>query len=91
MTGWARAIALGLRATSVPAVSLVELSKRLGMPWIEVWLGVLLGGFELEQRGEFYHSPIWVGRSEKVPDVQPLNGCDRPTVGQLLCNTVIIK
>lgn len=30
------------------------------MPWVEVWLGVLLGGFELEQRGEFYEGEIFV-------------------------------
>ena len=63
VTGWAKAIALGLQSASTSTVSLTELSERLGMPWIEVWLGVLVGGFELEQRGEFYHAPIWVRRS----------------------------
>lgn len=65
VTGWARAIAQWLQATSASSVSLTELPKRLEMSWIEVWLGVLLGGFQLEQRGEFYHVPIWVGRSQK--------------------------
>lgn len=65
VSGWARAISLELRDALAPAMPLTELSERLGMPQIEVWLGVLLGDFELEQRGEFYHSPIWVGRSQR--------------------------
>lgn len=32
------------------------------MPQTEVWLGVLLGGFELESRGEFYSGLLWVRR-----------------------------
>jgi hypothetical protein len=39
-----------------------ELEAGLEMPWVELWLGVLLGGFEVEQRGEFYQrETIWVG------------------------------
>ena len=60
VTAWAAAIAAWLQAAPSLRVSLSELSKGLGMEWIEVWLGVLLGGFELEQAGEFYQSPIWV-------------------------------
>ena len=31
------------------------------MPMVEVWLGLLLAGFALEQRGEFYeNNNIWV-------------------------------
>ena len=60
VTAWARAIAAWLQAAPSPRVSLSELSKGLGMEWIEVWLCVLLGGFELGQAGEFYQSPIWV-------------------------------
>ncbi|WP_223269972.1 hypothetical protein [Nostoc sp. 'Peltigera membranacea cyanobiont' 213] len=34
------------------------------MPMVEVWLGLLLGGFTLEQRGDFYNSRnIWVKSS----------------------------
>lgn len=33
-----------------------ELVQDLQMDWIEVWLGLLLGGFKLEQQGEFYDS-----------------------------------
>lgn len=39
---------------------LIREFRNLSMPWVEVWLGVLLSGFELEQRGEFYQAAIWV-------------------------------
>ncbi len=36
----------------------------LQMPMVEVWLGLLLGGFTLEQRGDFYNSQnVWVKSS----------------------------
>jgi len=42
-------------------VSLLVLQKMLKKPLIELWLGLLLGGFALEQRGEFYQTEgIWV-------------------------------
>ncbi|MBD1844341.1 hypothetical protein H6F89_13260 [Cyanobacteria bacterium FACHB-63] len=59
VAGWTKAIAQWLQ-TALPPVSIVELSCGLEMPWVEVWLGVLFGGFQFEQRGEFYESPIWV-------------------------------
>jgi hypothetical protein len=42
-------------------ISLTKLQRMLRMPMVEVWLGLLLGGFVLEQRGDFYHSKnIWI-------------------------------
>ncbi|MDZ8033657.1 hypothetical protein [Nostoc sp. DedSLP04] len=42
-------------------ISLVKLQRVLQMPMVEVWLGLLLGGFTLEQRGDFYHNQnVWV-------------------------------
>jgi hypothetical protein len=42
-------------------ISLIKLQNGLKMPMVEVWLGLLLGGFQLEQRGDFYNSQnIWV-------------------------------
>jgi hypothetical protein len=42
-------------------ISLAKLQRVLKMPMVEVWLGLLLGGFSLEQRGDFYSSQdIWV-------------------------------
>jgi hypothetical protein len=45
-------------------ISLVRLQRVLQMPMVEVWLGLLLGGFTLEQRGDFYHNHnVWVKSS----------------------------
>ncbi|MCC5653298.1 hypothetical protein LC609_26575 [Nostoc sp. XA013] len=45
-------------------ISLVKLQRALEMPMVEVWLGLLLGGFTLEQRGDFYHNyNVWVKSS----------------------------
>jgi hypothetical protein len=63
VASWTAAILEWLQTTLL-SVSIAELSDSLEMPWIEVWLGVLFGGFQLEQRGEFYESPIWVKRSD---------------------------
>jgi len=60
VSGWANAISWWMQAAPDCAVPLAELCHCLNMPWVEVWLGVLLGGFELEQRGEFYQDLIWV-------------------------------
>lgn len=60
---WAAAIFEWLQTALLP-VSIDELSCGLEMPSVEVWLGVLFGGFQLEQRGEFYESPVWVKCSD---------------------------
>ncbi|MHC5861957.1 hypothetical protein [Nostoc sp.] len=45
-------------------ISLTKLQQGLKMPMVEVWLGLLLGGFTLEQRGDFYHNQnVWVKSS----------------------------
>ncbi|MEJ1933828.1 hypothetical protein WDZ92_26815 [Nostoc sp. NIES-2111] len=42
-------------------IALTKLQRKLKMPMVEVWLGLLLGGFAIEQRGEFYENDkIWV-------------------------------
>jgi hypothetical protein len=60
VSGWAEAIERWLvRQSSEVAWS--ELEAGLGMPWVELCLGLLLGGFQMEQRGEFYQrETIWV-------------------------------
>jgi len=57
---WTGAIAQWLQTAPDRPVSITELSDGLEMPWVEVWLGVLFGGFQLDQWGEFYESPVWV-------------------------------
>ncbi|MEL6137228.1 MAG: hypothetical protein AAFR42_07450 [Cyanobacteria bacterium J06628_6] len=42
---------------------LIELQRQLKMPLVELWIAALLGGFSLEQRGEFYETAeVWVGQ-----------------------------
>ncbi|NDJ25972.1 hypothetical protein GS682_31210 [Nostoc sp. B(2019)] len=42
-------------------ISLAKLQRALKMPMVEVWLGLLLGGFILEQRGDFYRNQnVWI-------------------------------
>ncbi|MBG1271359.1 hypothetical protein [Nostoc sp. WHI] len=53
-------------------ISLVKLQRVLQMPMVEVWLGLLLGGFTLEQRGDFYNSRnIWV-KSSPITNTYPI-------------------
>jgi hypothetical protein len=60
VSGWAEAISQWLEQRS-SEVSWSELEAGVGMPWVELWLGLLLGGFQVEQRGEFYQrETIWV-------------------------------
>lgn len=57
---WIEAIAQWLRAVPAHQTSFAHLCQSLGMPRVEVWLGVLLGEFELEQGEEFYSDALWV-------------------------------
>ena len=58
---WATAISQWLAAHSnTDSVSLLQLQQELGMPLVEVWLGMLLGGqdqYQWEQHGDFYDYP----------------------------------
>lgn len=65
VTRWISEIAQWLQAVPEDLVSFAQLCHGLQMPWVEVWMGLLWGGFELEQVGEFYQSAIWVKRSSK--------------------------
>jgi hypothetical protein len=41
---------------------LLALHDSLQLPIVEIWLGLLLGNFKLEQKGTFYNSnEIWIG------------------------------
>ena len=45
------------------SVSLIELQRSIEMPLTQVWLALLLNGFEIEQRGEFYDTEqVWILR-----------------------------
>ncbi|NJM67325.1 MAG: hypothetical protein HC851_17440 [Acaryochloris sp. RU_4_1] len=61
VSGWVGAIADYLGKCE-GAVSFSELVSGVRLPAVAVWLGVLLGGFRVVQRGGFYEGrEIWVG------------------------------
>ncbi|BAZ02869.1 hypothetical protein NIES37_68820 [Tolypothrix tenuis PCC 7101] len=61
---WQTAIAYYL-ADIQNEISLPQLQHALKMPMVEVWLGLLLGGFNLEQRGDFYQNQnIWIIKND---------------------------
>ncbi|MCU0571253.1 MAG: hypothetical protein MUF49_32390, partial [Oculatellaceae cyanobacterium Prado106] len=60
VTRWVGAIAQVLEEGSGEQ-TLLGLQERLEIPLVEVWLGVLLGGYGLMQRGGFYQrETLWV-------------------------------
>jgi hypothetical protein len=64
VSAWVGAIAQCLTKAGKRGMWLVELQRRLKMPLMQVWLAVLLGGYEVEQRGGFYQrETIWVGNN----------------------------
>ncbi len=63
LTGWIGAISDWMQRSSaqLEAVSLPELQQSLNLSLIELWLALLLGGYQLEGRGEFYQTEqIWI-------------------------------
>jgi hypothetical protein len=65
---WSRAIAQHFQAKHT-SIRLVELQKLLQRPIVEVWLGLLLGGFRLKQQGDFYDSlTVWVDNKYEMMD-----------------------
>lgn len=69
---WAKAISAYFDQAEVQTVSFHTLQQTLNLPWIEVWLRLLLGGYGLEQRGSDFHArDIWVrNRSTVTLDVE---------------------
>jgi hypothetical protein len=47
-------------------IRLPDLQQALKMPIVELWLGLLLGGYPLEQQGEFYNrQTLWITGANK--------------------------
>ncbi|MBW4441992.1 MAG: hypothetical protein KME10_12285 [Plectolyngbya sp. WJT66-NPBG17] len=68
---WAKAISAYFEAAEVEIVSLQTLRQSVHLPWIEMWLGLLLGGYRLERQGtDFYSGDIWV-RNRPPVSVEP--------------------
>jgi hypothetical protein len=62
---WVGAIGQALREQGQEQ-TMLGFQEQLRMPWVEIWLAVLLGGYRVEQRGEFYQwETIWVGAIEQ--------------------------
>ena len=60
ISAWVEAITQCITNNSHP-ICLKDLQKTLKLPIVEIWLGLLLGDFKLEQRGSFYDSnEIWI-------------------------------
>ncbi|MCU0550575.1 MAG: hypothetical protein MUC48_14595 [Leptolyngbya sp. Prado105] len=57
---WTQSIVTFWETAQVHAIPFVELCQQLNRPWIEVWLALLLGGFLLELRGDWYDGEIWI-------------------------------
>lgn len=70
MSEWGSAILVGLDKWDLSSsgdvqasVTLLELQRSIEMPLTQVWLALLLNGFEIEQRGEFYDTEqVWILR-----------------------------
>ena len=60
VSAWVEAIAQCITNNSHP-ICLKDLQAALSLPIVEIWLGLLLGDFKLEQRENFYDSNgIWI-------------------------------
>ncbi|MBV8885396.1 MAG: hypothetical protein JO235_15575 [Chroococcidiopsidaceae cyanobacterium CP_BM_RX_35] len=67
VSAWVNAIAHWMQQHSRSrTVSLVELQQELGIPMVEVWLGLLLGEFGLEQSNKDFYclEGIWIQISD---------------------------
>ena len=53
-----------IAAIAAKCKPIIELQQQLRMSLIEIWIAALLGGFQLEQRGDFYDTDeIWLGQA----------------------------
>jgi hypothetical protein len=60
VSSWIEAISQGI-ANNFSPMCLNDLQAALPFEIVEIWLGLLLGGFKLEQRGGFYDAnEIWI-------------------------------
>jgi hypothetical protein len=62
---WVRTIAQYLQHLH-SNIRLPDLQQALKMSIVELWIGLLLGGYSLEQQGEFYNSQtLWITGANK--------------------------
>jgi len=77
VVGWAAAISRWMAEQELAEpVSLIQLQQSLGLPMVEIWMGLLLSQqhYEWEQRGEFYSQDmLWIKPSrDELPLQQVL-------------------
>ena len=60
VSAWVEAISFCIASNFSP-IRLIDLQATLPLPIVEIWLGLILGDFKLDQRGSFYDSnKIWI-------------------------------
>ncbi|MBI4783168.1 MAG: hypothetical protein HY785_17875 [Oscillatoriophycideae cyanobacterium NC_groundwater_1537_Pr4_S-0.65um_50_18] len=58
---WSAAVTQWMTEQQVATISLLGLQQSMGVPLVQLWLTLLLGGYAIEQRGEFYQTEqLWV-------------------------------
>jgi hypothetical protein len=58
---WGQTISGWMIEQRISTIPLMQLQQSVGMPLVQLWLALLLGKYEIEQRGEFYDAQqIWV-------------------------------
>jgi hypothetical protein len=61
VSAWNETIFQWMSERHISTISLVQLQQSIEMPLIQLWLALLLGGYWIEQRGEFYDiHQIWI-------------------------------
>ncbi len=61
VAAWAAAISRWMGDHQMATIPLVQLQRAMGIPLIQLWLALLLGGYSMEQRGEFYETEqLWI-------------------------------
>ena len=73
ISAWSEAIAYYLHQQTITSIGLGQLQQALTLPLIEIWLGLLLGGYQMQARDPktgnsrikrdsdwFYSSEIWI-------------------------------
>jgi len=61
VSAWSAAVTQWMAEQQVATISLLGLQQAMGVPLVQLWLTLLLGGYAIEQRGEFYQTEqLWV-------------------------------
>ena len=68
---WSKAIAQQLQRLHAN-IRLSDLQQMLEMPIVEIWLGLLIGGYSFDQQGKFYDTEnLWIINGNNVTSGAP--------------------